>query len=187
MLAADSDAVLESGGITPAGRGSARLQPIGGQDLIDEVEAILRGEVTEQVVVDVNLAESGWPTGLPDFGRPENCRLRNGVALPDLEHALVILEVARVLYTDETSVSVDEPASAHDDVASAGWIVERLFGLHTPVDAVVNELAHHAGWMAGALLLVSLVCRRNMSADAMANRSGAFRTGGQIRTQDLST
>ena len=53
--------------------------------------------------------------------------------------------------------------------ASVGWIVERLFGLHTPVDAVVNDLAHHAGWIAGALFVVSLVCWRTIGC-ARADR-----------------
>ena len=69
-------------------------------------------------------------------------------------------------------------------VASAGWMVERLFGLRTPVDAVVNGLAHHANWIAGVLLLVSVVCWRRMSEDVMADRRGAFRAGGQ--NADLS-
>ena len=44
-------------------------------------------------------------------------------------------------------------------VASLGWIAERLFDFHTPVDVVVNALAWHAWWVAGALLLVSLASR----------------------------
>jgi len=42
--------------------------------------------------------------------------------------------------------------------ASLGWIVERLFGLQSSVDKVVNELAHHSRWIAGALFLFSLIC-----------------------------
>ena len=40
--------------------------------------------------------------------------------------------------------------------ASAGWIAERLLGLHSSVDAVVRALAHHAVWIAGAFFLISL-------------------------------
>ncbi len=43
--------------------------------------------------------------------------------------------------------------------ASVCWVAERLFHLHTPVDAVVNALARHAPWGAAALLAVSLAYR----------------------------
>jgi hypothetical protein len=42
--------------------------------------------------------------------------------------------------------------------ASLGWIVERLLGLQSSVDIVVNELAHRSLWIAGALFLFSLIC-----------------------------
>jgi HupE / UreJ protein len=42
--------------------------------------------------------------------------------------------------------------------ASVGWIAERLLGLHSSVDIVVNHVAHYAVWIAGALFLVSLCC-----------------------------
>lgn len=41
--------------------------------------------------------------------------------------------------------------------ASLGWIAERLLGVHNSVDAVVDSVARHGAWIAGALLLVSLV------------------------------
>ena len=41
--------------------------------------------------------------------------------------------------------------------ASAGWIAERLFGAHIPIDAVVNVVAHRAAWIAAGLFLASLV------------------------------
>ena len=44
-------------------------------------------------------------------------------------------------------------------VASAGWIVERLFDVATPVDAIVNAFARHALLIAVNLLAVSLACR----------------------------
>jgi len=44
--------------------------------------------------------------------------------------------------------------------ASVGWIAERLFGVHNSVDVVVDVVAHHAVWIAGALFLVSLSCWR---------------------------
>jgi hypothetical protein len=45
-------------------------------------------------------------------------------------------------------------------VASAGWIMERMFGVHNSVDVVVNVVAHHAVWIAAALFLISLGCWR---------------------------
>jgi len=42
--------------------------------------------------------------------------------------------------------------------ASAGWIAERLFGVHNAVDVMVNGVAHHAVWIAGGLFLMSLCC-----------------------------
>jgi hypothetical protein len=41
-------------------------------------------------------------------------------------------------------------------LASAGWIVERLFDVMTPVDAILNALARHALLIAAALLAVSV-------------------------------
>lgn len=40
--------------------------------------------------------------------------------------------------------------------ASVGWIAERLLGVQTPVNVVVNSVAHHAVWVAAVLLLISL-------------------------------
>jgi hypothetical protein len=45
-------------------------------------------------------------------------------------------------------------------LASVGWIANRLLGVHTPVDAVVNGLAEYGPWTAGALFLISLGCWR---------------------------
>jgi hypothetical protein len=42
--------------------------------------------------------------------------------------------------------------------ASAGWIVERIFGLQSSVDVLLNVAAHRAVWFAGLFFLVSLVC-----------------------------
>lgn len=43
--------------------------------------------------------------------------------------------------------------------ASFGWVLERLLRIQTPVDAIVNALAHHALWIALTLLLLSVACR----------------------------
>jgi hypothetical protein len=42
--------------------------------------------------------------------------------------------------------------------AATGWILDRLLNWHTSVDVFVDTLAHRAIWIAGALLLSSLVC-----------------------------
>ncbi len=44
-------------------------------------------------------------------------------------------------------------------LASAGWMLERLFDVTSPVDAVVNAIAGHAVLIAVNLLVVSLACR----------------------------
>jgi len=44
-------------------------------------------------------------------------------------------------------------------VASLGWIVGRLLDIPTPVDTIVEAIAHHALWAAAGLFLVSLACR----------------------------
>ncbi len=50
--------------------------------------------------------------------------------------------------------------------ASLGWIAERLLGVHNPIDVVVNLVAHHAAWIAGALFLISLSCLWRQTAHA---------------------
>jgi hypothetical protein len=44
--------------------------------------------------------------------------------------------------------------------ASVGWIAERLLGVHNSVDVVVDGIAHHAVWIAGAMFMISLGCWR---------------------------
>ena len=44
--------------------------------------------------------------------------------------------------------------------AACGWISERLLSISTPVDAIVNAAASHAGSLAGVLFLLSLICWR---------------------------
>jgi hypothetical protein len=50
--------------------------------------------------------------------------------------------------------------------ASLGWIAERLLGVHTFVDAVVDGVAHRGAWIATALVVISVVSwwRRDMPA-----------------------
>jgi hypothetical protein len=42
--------------------------------------------------------------------------------------------------------------------ASLMWIAERIWGVRSPVDLVVNGLMHHAMWIAAGLLLMSIAC-----------------------------
>jgi len=42
--------------------------------------------------------------------------------------------------------------------ASVGWIAERLFGMHTSVDLIVDNIAHHAVGIAVSLFLLSVAC-----------------------------
>jgi hypothetical protein len=50
--------------------------------------------------------------------------------------------------------------------ASLGWVVERLFDVATPVDAIVNALARHSLLIAVNLLVVSLACRLMLASRA---------------------
>ncbi len=50
--------------------------------------------------------------------------------------------------------------------ASTGWIAERLLGVNSQVDAVVNAFANHAPLLAVTLFLFSLVCRQVTPAEA---------------------
>jgi hypothetical protein len=58
--------------------------------------------------------------------------------------------------------------------ASAGWIAERLIGVHNPVGVVVDLVASHAVWIAGVLFLISLGCWR--LGGALANYRSENRT-----------
>jgi hypothetical protein len=42
--------------------------------------------------------------------------------------------------------------------ASSCWIAERMLPVHTPVDAVLNDVAGHAVWIAVVLFVISLSC-----------------------------
>jgi hypothetical protein len=44
--------------------------------------------------------------------------------------------------------------------ASLCWIIERLLGVHTSVDSVVNSVAHRGVWIAVGLFLISVVSWR---------------------------
>ena len=43
-------------------------------------------------------------------------------------------------------------------LAALGWMSERLFDAHSPVDRIVDSVAHYAVWIAVALFLISVVC-----------------------------
>jgi hypothetical protein len=50
-------------------------------------------------------------------------------------------------------------------IASLCWIGNRLLGMHTPVDAVVDGIARHGAWIAVGVFAISLLCwsLRNVS------------------------
>ena len=45
-------------------------------------------------------------------------------------------------------------------IASMGWIADRLFYVHNPVNFVVDSAVHHGVWIAAVLFLISLLCWR---------------------------
>jgi hypothetical protein len=53
--------------------------------------------------------------------------------------------------------------------AAAGWILERLFNIHSSVDLVVDSVAHHAIWIAVVLFLISVICWSRCHASAKQN------------------
>jgi len=76
--------------------------------------------------------------------------------------------------------------------ASLGWIAERLLGVHSSVDVVVDSVARHGAWIAGALLLVSIVywslpkIRRHPSALPKHEREPLLRLSNHPLHDDLS-
>ena len=75
-------------------------------------------------------------------------------------------------------------------VASAGWIMERLLGVHNSVESIVNTVAHHAVWIAAGLFLFSLICTKLAGyglGDAFlpegARRAGTPRRKGVVGTR----
>jgi hypothetical protein len=46
-------------------------------------------------------------------------------------------------------------------LASLGWIVERLLGIHNSVDVIVDSVAHHSAWLAAVLFAASLLAWRS--------------------------
>ena len=89
------------------------MQTVVRQDLVDEMEHVVAAESTEQVIVQpVGSVIEGAAT-LPHLARPEDRRLRQIVATPNLENAAVVLEGARMLHPDEVARLVDETAASH--------------------------------------------------------------------------
>jgi len=60
-------------------------------------------------------------------------------------------------------------------IAALGWIAERLLGVHTDVDAMVDGVARHGVWLAAALFATSLILWLNgQSAAVNGNHANAF-------------
>ena len=49
-------------------------------------------------------------------------------------------------------------------LAAAGWMVERLLGVRTSIDVMVDGVAHNAAWIAAILFLISVICWWDVSA-----------------------
>jgi hypothetical protein len=58
-------------------------------------------------------------------------------------------------------------------VAALGWIAERLFNVHTDVDAMVDGVARHGVWLAAALFSASLILRLNGQSISAVNGNHA--------------
>ncbi len=71
--------------------------------------------------------------------------------------------------------------------ASVGWIAERLFSLHNPVDVVVDSIAHHALWIAGALFLISVICwsLRNVLQHARPPQPAGYRFAAVVQPRKV--
>jgi hypothetical protein len=54
--------------------------------------------------------------------------------------------------------------------ASLCWVAERLLGVHTSVDSVVNSVAHRGVWIAVGLFLLSVACWRNSQSSQWFHR-----------------
>jgi hypothetical protein len=60
-------------------------------------------------------------------------------------------------------------------VAALGWIAERLFNVHTDVDAMVDGVVRHGVWLAAALFAASLILWLNgQSAAVNGNHASGF-------------
>jgi hypothetical protein len=65
--------------------------------------------------------------------------------------------------------------------ASAGWVLERLFGVDSNIDMIVNALARHSLPAAIGLFLVSVACRvLSNSGPKLSNTSGGHNTATAI-------
>lgn len=62
-------------------------------------------------------------------------------------------------------------------LAALGWVAERLLGVRTSVDVIVNSVAHQAGWIAVALFLAGVACRLS---------NNGFRTESTSRNPSLA-
>jgi HupE / UreJ protein len=63
--------------------------------------------------------------------------------------------------------------------AAAGWILQRLLNVPNPAEVIVDGVAHHAVWIAGALFLIGVVCRSNLNRNTRRVLAGP--TGAGIR------
>src|SRR4051794_28603820 len=96
------------------------MQPVRRQRLVDEVERVLLTETTKQIVIEHQLLVLVQrAAAAPHLRRPESRRLRQIVALPDLQYTPMTLEGTRMLDADKAIMLVDETAAAHHNVPAA--------------------------------------------------------------------
>ena len=61
--------------------------------------------------------------------------------------------------------------------ASLGWIAERLLGVHSGVNVVVDGVAQHAVWIAAVLFLIAAACSSKHGATAARAWSSSWQRG----------
>jgi hypothetical protein len=68
----------------------------------------------------------------------------------------VVLPSLLLLSASRAYPAIRLTCAAFAAAASVGWLLERLLGVSTPVDLIVNTIARYGPWMAGGALLVSV-------------------------------
>jgi len=73
-------------------------------------------------------------------------------------------------------------------LAAAGWIIERLLNTRSAIDPLLESIAHHGPWIAGALFLSSLLAWLLRTCPFHAEREGCHsETGFGGRSADLGS
>lgn len=88
------------------------------------------------------------------------CIPRNGGGTSRLRLAVVAATLPSFLLMSRTGAYpwLRVGGACFAGIAAMGWVVERVLGLNSSVDVVVNGVAHFGVWVACALFAVSLGC-----------------------------